>query len=79
MIGIIALLISILLPALGNAREQAKTIKCLSNMRQLGVAMAAYTAESKGYLCPPDQRDINDNTGGRSSTSGPRSWFPKAT
>ena len=41
-IGIIALLISILLPALGKAREQGNAIKCLSNLRQLSTAFVMY-------------------------------------
>jgi prepilin-type N-terminal cleavage/methylation domain-containing protein/prepilin-type processing-associated H-X9-DG protein len=53
-IGIIALLISILLPSLNRAREAANVVKCLSNMRQLGVAMAAYSSENKGALVPGD-------------------------
>jgi len=49
-IGIIALLIAILLPALGRARQQAKTVQCLSNLRQFGTAWNMYLNESKGRL-----------------------------
>ena len=49
-IGIIALLISILLPSLARAREEGMRIKCLSNLRQLGNAMIMYTNENKGFL-----------------------------
>lgn len=48
-IGIIALLISILLPALNKAREQAKRIKCQANLRNMGQAMEMYTSEWKYY------------------------------
>lgn len=49
-IGIIALLISILLPALGRARQQANVIWCLSNERQIGLAMRMYADANQGYL-----------------------------
>jgi prepilin-type N-terminal cleavage/methylation domain-containing protein/prepilin-type processing-associated H-X9-DG protein len=49
-IGIIALLISILLPSLSRARESANQVKCLSNLRQLGMAFVMYTNEHKGVL-----------------------------
>ena len=52
-IGIIAVLISILLPALSAAREQANTVKCLSNMRQIGQAQGGYAADFKGFVVPP--------------------------
>ena len=49
-IGIIAILISILLPSLSKARESASTIKCASNLRSIGQGLMAYAAENKGYL-----------------------------
>jgi prepilin-type N-terminal cleavage/methylation domain-containing protein/prepilin-type processing-associated H-X9-DG protein len=51
-IGIIAVLIAILLPALATARQQAKSTKCLSNLRQIGVALATYADDNHGYLVP---------------------------
>jgi prepilin-type processing-associated H-X9-DG protein/prepilin-type N-terminal cleavage/methylation domain-containing protein len=51
-IGIISLLIAILLPALGVARESAKTVACLSNLRQLATAATAYTNANGGYYPP---------------------------
>src|SRR5688500_11179120 len=47
-IGIIALLIAILLPTLGSARRQANSTKCLSNLRQIGLAFQLYASEHKG-------------------------------
>ncbi|MBC7783916.1 MAG: DUF1559 domain-containing protein [Burkholderiales bacterium] len=49
-IGIIALLISILLPSLGRARESARRVKCLSNIRQISQAVIAYSLTNKGTL-----------------------------
>jgi prepilin-type N-terminal cleavage/methylation domain-containing protein len=49
-IGIIALLIAILLPALAKARDSANRTTCLSNMRQLGTAFMMYTNENKGFF-----------------------------
>jgi prepilin-type N-terminal cleavage/methylation domain-containing protein/prepilin-type processing-associated H-X9-DG protein len=49
-IGIIALLISILLPALNRARRAANAVSCSSNMRQIGQAMMLYANEHRGIL-----------------------------
>ncbi|RYG86343.1 prepilin-type N-terminal cleavage/methylation domain-containing protein [bacterium] len=49
-IGIIALLISILLPALNKARGAAKSISCGANLRSIGQAMQVYAAQWKGSL-----------------------------
>jgi prepilin-type N-terminal cleavage/methylation domain-containing protein/prepilin-type processing-associated H-X9-DG protein len=52
-IGIIGLLISILLPALNKAREQANAIKCASNMRQIFSYVEMYVNDNRGCLPIP--------------------------
>lgn len=49
-IGIIALLISMLLPALNRARESANAVACASNMRQYGMAVYQYSMDNNGYF-----------------------------
>jgi len=51
-IGIIALLISILLPALNKARNQAILVQCGSNLRQCGIAFHAYATDYHGAIVP---------------------------
>src|SRR5688500_17677966 len=49
-IGIIAVLVGILMPALARAREQARGTQCLSNMRQIGTCLNMFVNEHRGYL-----------------------------
>ncbi len=48
-VAIIALLIAILLPALGNARNKGKRVSCLSNLRQMGLAAGSYVQDWNFY------------------------------
>jgi prepilin-type N-terminal cleavage/methylation domain-containing protein/prepilin-type processing-associated H-X9-DG protein len=48
-IGIIAVLIALLLPALAAAREQSKSVQCLSNLRQLGISAHSYIVMNQGH------------------------------
>jgi prepilin-type N-terminal cleavage/methylation domain-containing protein/prepilin-type processing-associated H-X9-DG protein len=54
-IGVIAVLIAILLPALAKARAAAMVTKCQSNLRQQALAFIQYANDHKGYL-PPSYR-----------------------
>ena len=68
-IGIIALLISILLPALNKARAQAQKTVCLSNLRQLSVALSAYASDHRGSIIP--SFNMPAQTGATNYVAGP--------
>ncbi len=51
-IAIIALLLSIALPSLKNAKDSARQLMCFSNLRQMGIALKAYLEENKDRLPP---------------------------
>jgi len=68
-IGIIALLISILLPSLNRARETANRVKCASNLRQIGQAILLYANENKGAY-PRTYGPGNVATAGNAATWG---------
>ena len=51
-VGIIAILVALLLPALNKAREQANSIRCMSNLRQISAGLFAYAAENNGWVVP---------------------------
>ncbi len=58
-VAIIAILASLLLPALSSAREKARSISCLNNLRQVALGLYMYTDENEGLLPA-----IRQNTGG---------------
>jgi len=51
-IGIIAILIALLLPGLTKAREQARDVSCLSNIKQLYTSIVSYSIDNRRYLPP---------------------------
>ena len=52
-IAIIAILASMLLPALNKARQYAISTKCVSNLRETGFAQNAYASDYDGWVYPP--------------------------
>jgi len=72
-IGIIAVMIGILLPTLNKAREQAKTAQCLSNLRQIGQAMAMYAGDYQGWVIPSVIQRVNA-AGAPQAVRGDENW-----
>ena len=73
-IAIIALLAALLLPALASAKQQAWRAACLSNLRQLGIAITAYASDANGKIpygpqAPPftNPSDLYPSTGSPTS------------
>lgn len=69
-LGIIAVLLTLLLPALGRAHRSAQAVQCAAKLRQIGVALFAYAADSRGDLPPtgawqvfPDGMSVEDEPG----------------
>jgi len=62
-IGIIALLIALLLPALAGARQEAKSIKCQANMRTIGQLLLMYANSNRGWMYPVGVGDPNAPAG----------------
>jgi prepilin-type processing-associated H-X9-DG protein/prepilin-type N-terminal cleavage/methylation domain-containing protein len=86
-IGIIALLISILLPSLNKARQFANNVKCASNQRQIGQLFFMYAAQNNGYFPRssitttfqdpgPDGQGTNPQTGGGKPTTLRVAFWP---
>ena len=63
-ISIIALLMSILMPALQRVRKQARAVACQSNLKQMGLTFSMYTEDNNGYF--------HEEEGGEST----HSWVP---
>ena len=76
-IGIIAVLIAMLLPALAKAREQAKITQCLSNLRQIGLGTQMYRIENKDWY-PPRIIWVTTTGGATISRVSVFSWIGKA-
>ena len=77
-IAIIAILASMLLPALNQARDRAKVSACMNVLKQTGSAMTLYQADNQDF-CPPTQGDnpsaVTGGTSGLDNTKFKLEWY----
>jgi prepilin-type N-terminal cleavage/methylation domain-containing protein/prepilin-type processing-associated H-X9-DG protein len=74
-IGIIAVLVSMLLPALSRVREHANTTVCLSNLKQIGTAFSLYSTEFAGYIPPYGYRSLTNPPPTYIAPTSYHTWF----
>ena len=69
-IAIIGIVAALLLPALAGAKERARRIQCLGNLKQLQTGWLTYVAEHEDFMPP----NLWDGVGGHQAASAPGSW-----
>jgi len=74
-IAIIAILASMLLPALNQARATAQKASCVSNLKQIGLAANLYIDDYDGWIPPAYHRSMGTNTIGRTWVGTLTGWF----
>jgi prepilin-type N-terminal cleavage/methylation domain-containing protein/prepilin-type processing-associated H-X9-DG protein len=74
-IGIIAILISVLLPTLSAARKAGYKLKCLANLKQMGDAYKLYAVDNKGYWPPAWQQYTRTIPPGTIGSTADKRWY----
>jgi len=77
-IAIISLLVGMLLPALGKAREAGRNVKCQNNQRQIGVGMEVYAAENGDWIPAPSPHEYHKPGGNWQANLGASGVFGTA-
>ncbi len=74
-IAIIAILAGMLLPALNKARAIARSVNCVSNLKQLGIPFYAYTSDNRDYfMCLSQSGTVADGDSANARANGPLQW-----